>query len=103
MRSHVSGSLGGRIGRTNQLGQTVLDAVDISELAVEDNFVISIDEGNLCAWRGSGGLDTQECIQGVSDPFDLLDLEVLDGAKVKDGAICGTDLEETKEHDQRGD
>ena len=66
---------------------------------MENDFVISIGERNLCAWRGSGGLDTKECIQGVSDSLDLLDLEVLNGTKVEDGAICGADLEETKERD----
>ena len=88
--------MGSRIGGTNQLGQTVLNAVDISELAVENDFVISIGERNPCAWRGRAGLDTKECIQGVGDSLDLFNLEVLDGAKVKDGSICRADLEKKK-------
>lgn len=48
------------MSETDQLGQTVLDAVDISEFAVENNFVINVGKGNLCAWRGSGGFDTKE-------------------------------------------
>ena len=65
--------------------------------------MIGIGEGYLCAWRGGGGLDTKECIQGVGNSLDLFDLEVLDGAKVKDSPVCGADLEEAKERDQRGD
>jgi len=93
--SCVSRSLGNRVGRTYQLGQTVLDAIDLSELAVEHNLVVNIDEGDPCAGRGLGGLDAKERVQGVSDSLDLLDSEVLDGTKVKDGPVGGTDLEES--------
>jgi hypothetical protein len=74
--------LGSRTGGTNELRQTVLNAIDVSELAMENDFVVNIDKGNLCTWRGRGGLDTKKCIQGVGYSFDLLDLEVLDGTKV---------------------
>jgi hypothetical protein len=81
------------------LGQTVLDSIDLSELAVEYDLVIGIDEGNPCAGSGLGSLDTKERIQGVGDSLDLLNLEVLDGTEVKDGSIGGTDLEESKGHE----
>jgi hypothetical protein len=97
--SRVSGSLRNRVGGTYQLRQAVLDSVDISELAVEHNLMISIGEGNPCAGRGPGGLDTEEGVQRVGDSLDLFDLEVLDGTKVKDGPVCGTDLEESKGHE----
>lgn len=60
--SRVSRSLGNRVGGTYQLGQTVLDSIDLGELAVEHNLVISIDKGNPCAGRGLGGFDTKECV-----------------------------------------
>ena len=96
--SRASGSLRNRVGGTYQLGQAVLDPVDISELAVEHNLVISIGEGYPCAGRGRRSLDTEEGIQGVGDSLDLLDLEVLDGAKVEDGPVCGANLVESKGH-----
>ena len=64
--------------------------------------MVSVGEGNHCAWGGLGGFDAKECIQGVGNSLDLLNLEVLDGAKVKDGPVCGTNLEEIKEHDKEG-
>lgn len=76
------------------MGQTVLDSIDLSKIAVEYDFVISIGEGNPGAGSSLGGLDTEERVQGVGDSLDLFDLEVLDGTKMKDGSIGGTDLEE---------
>jgi len=100
LRSVVgTGSLRNRVGGTYQLRQTVLDSVNISELAVEHNLMVSIGEGNPCAGRGSGGLDTEEGIQRVGDSLDLLDLKILDGTEVKDGSVGGTDLEESKGHE----
>ena len=93
---HISGSSRTRVGGTNQLGQTVLDPVDLCKLAVVYNFVISIDKGNPCAGSGFGSLDAEECVQGVGDSLDLFDSEVLDGTKVKHGPVGGTDLEESK-------
>ena len=80
------------VGGTNQLGQTVLDSIDLSELAVEYDLVINIGEGDPCAGRGCWGLDTKERIQGVGDSLDLLDLEVLDVTEVKDCSIGRADL-----------
>jgi len=94
--SRASGSSRNRVGGAYQLGQAVLDSIDISELAVEHNLMISIGEGDPCAGRGRGSLDTEESVQGVGDPLDLLDLEVLDGTKVKDGSVGGADLGESK-------
>ena len=88
----------GRVGGTNQLGQTVLDSIDLSELAVEYDLVINIGEGNPCAGRGRGGLNTKERVQGVGDSLDLLNLEVLDGTEVEYRSIGRADLEESKEH-----
>lgn len=94
-----TGSVRNRVGGTYQLRQTVLDSVDISELAVEHNLMVNIGEGNPCAGRGRGGLDTEEGVQRVGDSLDLLDLEVLDGTEVKDGSVGGTNLEESKGHE----
>jgi len=96
--SRASGSSRNRVGGAYQLGQAVFDPVDISELAVEHNLMVSIGEGNPCAGRGRGSLDTEEGVQRVGDSLDLLDLEVLDGTKVKDGPVGGTDLGESKGH-----
>ena len=63
------------------------------------DFVVSIREGNSCAGRGRGGLNTEERVQRVGDSLDLLDLEVLNGTEVKDSPICGTDLEESRGHE----
>ena len=84
------------VGRTNQLGQTVLDSIDFRELAMKHDLMINVDEGYPCAGSGLGGLDTKECVQGVSNSLDLLDLEVLDCTEVEDGSVCRTDLEESK-------
>lgn len=78
------------------MGQAVLDPVDISELAVEHDLMISVGKGNPCAGRGRGSLDTEEGVQRVGDSLDLLDLEVLDGTKVEDGSVGGADLGESK-------
>lgn len=91
----VSGSSRTRVGGTNQLGQTILNSIDLGELAVKHDLVISIGEGDPCAGRGLGGLDTKEGVQRVRDSLDLLDLEILDGTEVKDGPISGADLEES--------
>jgi len=90
----VFGSLGTVVGRTNQLGQTVLDSVDLRELAMKHDLMISVGEGYRCAGGGFGGLDTKECIQGVGNSFDLLDLEVLNSTEVEDGSVCRADLGE---------
>ena len=45
----VFGGLGAIVRRTNQLGQTVLDSVDLRELAMKHDFVISVGEGYPCA------------------------------------------------------
>jgi len=95
-RGYISGSLRTRIGGTYQLGQTVLDPVDLSKLAVVYDLVINIDERNPCTGRGLGSLDAEECVQGVGDSLYLFDSEVLDGTKVKDGPVGGTYLEESK-------
>lgn len=99
IRGHVSRSLGTGVGGTNQLGQAVLDSVDFSKLAVEYNLVIGIGEVNPCTGRRFVGLDSKECVQGVGDSLNLLDLEVFNGAEVKDRSICGADLEESRRHD----
>ena len=59
----MSGGLRNRVSGTYQLRQTVLDSVDISELAMEHNLVISIGEGDPCTGRGRGGLDAEEGVQ----------------------------------------
>ena len=92
-RGCISGGLGTRVGGTNQLGQTVLDSVDLSELAVEHDLMVGIGEGNPCAGRRFRGLDTKERVQGVGDSLDLLNLEILDGTEVKDGSVGRADLE----------
>jgi len=94
----VSGSLGTVVGGTNQLGQTVLDSIDLRELAVEHDLMISVGEGYSCAGRGLWVLNTKECVQGVGDSLDLLDLEVLDGTEVEDSPVGRADLEESKEN-----
>ena len=92
----VFGSLGTVVGRTNQLGQTVLDSVDLRELAMKYDLVISVGEGYSCAGSGLGGLDTKECIQRVGDSLDLFDLEVFDGTEVEYSSISRADLGESK-------
>jgi hypothetical protein len=82
------------------LGQTVLDAVDISELAVEDDFMIGVGEWNPCTGRGRRGLDTEERIEGVGNALDLFHLEILNGTKVKDRAVCGANLKESRGYNQ---
>ena len=62
--------------------------------------MINIGEGDPCARKGRGGLDAKECVQGVGDSLNLLDLEILDSTKVKNGPIGGTDLEESQRRDQ---
>ena len=95
----VFGSPGVTVGRTNQLGQTVLDSVDFRKLAMKHDLVISVGEGYPCAWGRLGGLNTEECVQGVGDSFDLLDLEVLDSTEMEDGSVCRADLGEWSQSD----
>jgi hypothetical protein len=91
---------GDRVGGANQLGQAVLDAVDVSKLAVEHNLVIGVCEWNPFAGRGRRSLDTKERIQGVGNALDLLHLEVPDGTKVQDCTVCGANLKEPKGNNQ---
>ena len=88
----VFGGFGTIIGRTNQLGQTVLDSIDLRELAMKHDFVIGVGKGYSRTGDGLGVLNAKECIQGVGDTLDLFDLEVLDCTEVEDGSVCRADL-----------
>ena len=100
-RSDVAGSTGSGVGGANQFGQAVLDAVDVSKLAVEHNFVVCICKGDPGTGGGFRSLNTKESIQGVCDSLDLFNLKVLDRAKVQDGPVRGADLEVTNESAKR--
>ena len=92
-------SAGGRGGErrrggrgADELRETVLDPVHVGKLAVvDDRHLLAIGERHRRAvavrHAARSSLDAEERVEGVREPFDLLDTCALHGAKVQHGAV----------------
>ena len=74
-----------------QFLQTIFNAVDVGEMPIVGLGHVATLKDDLGARRLTS-FNTEESIQGVGAPFDLLNTSALDGTKVEDCAVSRTNL-----------